>query len=168
MSVRLDVLLSGDLKPKVEQVLTETLQGAGIQVQPGAALQFLLTSQQGTTGDQIGVRDSRSPAARPEAVFAQEQITCLMAIKDAAGKELWSYQRKVNMRSFGQVKTDQAQAELNQEMRTNFERMMSSGDFIREGLPAYIFGDLDRILAGSSTLTFRGEGPPPAAPKPAR
>jgi hypothetical protein len=49
-------------------------------------------------------------------------------------------------------------------MQSAFQSMMSSGDFLRDGLPTYIFGDLNEILAGASTLTFRGEGPPPPPP----
>jgi len=169
MSVRLNVQLGGDLRQKAEQAVTDALQAQGIKVDPAAKLQFVVTTRQGTTGTQIGVTKSRSPFGRfhgrPETTFAQQQISCQMAIKDAAGKDLWSYERKVAMRSYGMVKTENAQSELNQEMRQSFDGMMSSGSFIRDGLPTYIFGDLSEILAGASTLTFRGEEAPPAPPK---
>ncbi|MBC8871663.1 MAG: hypothetical protein H8E44_19730, partial [Planctomycetes bacterium] len=88
--------------------------------------------------------------------------SCQMAIKDASGKDLWSYERRVAMRSSGMVRTEHAQSELSQEMQQSFDGMMSSGSFIRDGLPTYIFGDLSEIVAGASTLTFRGEEAPPA------
>jgi len=169
MSVRLNIQLGGDLRQKAEQAVTDALKAQGIKVDPGAKLQFVVTTRQGTTGTQIGVTKSRSPfgraRGRPESTFAQQQISCQMAIKDAAGKDLWSYERRVSMRSYGMVRTENAQSELNQEMQQSFDGMMSSGSFIRDGLPTYIFGDLSEIMAGASTLTFRGEEAPPAPPK---
>jgi WD40 repeat protein len=168
MSVQLQVQVAEDLRAKVQALLTEALQARDIRIDPTSRLLFVLSTQQGTTGQEIGVTSSRSPFAsrfgRPETVFAQGQMSCLMAIKDANGKERWSHRRQVAMRSSGVARTDQVQAELSQEMQSAFQSMLSSGDFLRDGLPTYIFGDLNEILAGASTLTLRGEGPPPPPP----
>ena len=109
MSVRLNIQLGGDLRQKAEQTVTDALQSRGIKVDPGAKLQFVVTTRQGTTGTELGVTKSFSPFARtrgqPETTFAQQQISCQMAIKDASGKDLWSYERRVAMRSSGMVRT---------------------------------------------------------------
>jgi hypothetical protein len=170
MSVRLEVQLSsvgsGDLAGTVQRVVTETLQNRGIKVDSSAPLALRITSQSGTTGSEIGVSSSRLPFANPDQVFAQQRLSCVMSLRDSSGKERWSHQQSVDMRSFGGVQAGEAQSQLAKEMQDNFTRMLSSGQFLDSGLPTFVFGKVEEIVAGESQLTFGGEGPPPPPPKP--
>ncbi|MCL4204362.1 MAG: hypothetical protein KJ000_17905 [Pirellulaceae bacterium] len=173
MGVRLDVQLgsvgslgSVEMSRTVRSVVTETLKNRGISVDFEAPLTLLISSQSGTTGAEISVNTSRIPRGTPDQIIAQQRLTCLMALRDSSGRELWSRERSVHMRSFGSTYSDNVQAELTNEMHTNFSNMLSTGKFLDDGLPMYVFGKLDEILAGQSQLTFAGEGPPPPQPPP--
>jgi hypothetical protein len=165
MSVRVDAQLSAggaaNLRETVSRVVGEMLQNRGIEVDPQAPLTLLISSRSGTTGEQIGVSKSFSPFARPDQVFSQQRLTCSISLRDSGGKERWSHERSVDMRSFGRVQSENAQGELAKEMQNSFTGMLSSGRFVEDSLPTYVFGNLDEILAGESQLTFAGEGPPP-------
>ncbi|MCU0872616.1 MAG: hypothetical protein MUE50_09760, partial [Pirellulaceae bacterium] len=170
MGVRLDVQLSsvgsGDLPAEVRNVVTETLKNRGITVDASVPLTLSIASQSGTTGTEIAVTSSRMPLATPEQIFAQQRLSCMMTLRDSGGRERWSYERSVHMRSYGRTQAENVQAELMNEMQTSFRNMLSTGKFLDDGLPMYVFGKLDEILAGQSQLTFAGEGPPPPPPPP--
>jgi WD40 repeat protein len=173
MGVRLDVQLgsvgsvgSVEFNRTVRSVVTETLKNRGISVDFGARLTLLISSQSDTTGTEIAVNTSRISRGTPDQIIAQQRLTCLMTLRDSSGRELWSRERSVHMRSFGSTYADNVQAELVNEMQTNFRNMLSTGKFLDDGLPTYVFGKLDEILAGQSQLTFAGEGPPPPASPP--
>ncbi len=177
MSVRLDVQLAvpgvANSRDALQSILAETLQNRGLKVDAAAPLTLLVSSRSGTTGSQIGVSRSHSRFPTPfprrggsvEQSFAQQRLTCVMTLKDSTGRERWSYERSVDMRSYGYVESENAQGELAKEMQNSFANMLSSGKFLDDALPTYVFGKLDEIVGGQSQLTFGGEGPPPPPPK---
>jgi hypothetical protein len=162
MRIRADVQGFGQYQDDALAKLTQTLESRGFIIDPSADLCVRFTAGRGTTGQQIGVTKGWSPLSRPERTFAQQRITCLLTIIAPGGKELWTHQRLALMRSSGFVSEEDPEGQLRAEMESSFQNLISSDEFIEQGLPTQLLGHLEDIVAGSSSLQYGREGPPPS------
>ena len=165
-SVRLHVDLSAlsltHMQPTVEKAVNQSLAARGILVDASSPLLFSVVVGAGNTGDQIGVVSGggRFPwqrgNERVEQVINEKIMTCRIALSDASGVR-WKQDNSVKMRSWGAVRTNDAQGELEKEMYDSFMTMLESGAAATSGVPTYIFYPLEESLPGESQLIFGGE-----------
>jgi hypothetical protein len=170
MSVRVQVDLGavglGDANQDVERAVVEGLEYRGFIVDSAAPLTFSVVAGQRSTGQQIRVTAGPffNPFGPAKETFEQEELVCRMAVSDSTGKVLWYRDSSVPMRAFGNVRQDQSASQmLREEMLKNFRNMLAYSGSATQGVPRYIFADLATIVAGSSTLGFHQETPPPPA-----
>jgi hypothetical protein len=160
MRVRLEAQLGDErLRQAALNSMATQLRNNGILPDPQGPVRLSLTTQQGSTGNEIRTIGFGGPSQS----FQQEQMQCVLTFYDASNQARWSTTRTVSMRSFGMVQGSDAQSELRREMQQGFENMVSNG-LATSGLPTYIFPRLDEILAGESEITPGGERavPPPS------
>jgi hypothetical protein len=174
--VRIQVQLHGQYSrynQSIGDALVSRLTEVGMQFDQSAPLLLAVSSAERSTGDQIAVGSGPGfgfgfGSASPEQTFSQQAIYLQLALQDTSGQTIWKNEMMIPMRSFGFVNSETAQGaqtELRGEMERSFDLALSQGN-LPSMLPPYVFKPLDQILAGESTLSPKGEGPPPQPVQP--
>ncbi|MCA9120003.1 MAG: hypothetical protein H6822_29600 [Planctomycetaceae bacterium] len=168
MKVRIHVDLSSvglqNMASSVTEALADAFATRDIQQDQSSATVFSLVAAKKATGGDIAVTEGRS--SRVAETFSAESLAVNLTLYDSTRKPRWRSEKSVQMRTYGTVRSDtDARSQLAKEMYEAFKRMLTTGGLATEGVPTYIFADLEEMLAGESSLTFSGEGPPPTRSK---
>lgn len=165
MKVRIHVDLSSvglqNMEANVAQALAEAFATRGIEEDKTNGTVFSLVAGKKMTGETLSI-ESRGKVTGS---FSQERLAVHLTLFDAERKPRWRRETGVQMRSYGWVQTDDARGEVAKEMYDAFKQMLTTGSLATEGVPTYVFADLEEMLAGESSLSYSGEGPPPSRSK---
>jgi hypothetical protein len=154
VKVSASVSVSGSSNDEAIAALTHTLQQNGAVVDAQAEVQFNLAAQERSTGETTTYKDfGFTRGERKEYTVRQKAINIEFSVREPATGLSWSSSSRVEPWASMTVRGD-PQTEYDSKLREGYRRAVKSLK-----VPKYVFGDLEKIVAGRSRLTPNGEQP---------